>query len=455
MPSPSKKRDSSKLRVFVRWTMRITVPVIFLALLIIAYCLRKDLYRRFVRFPKEARAWAAIKADRQAVTLDDGWTDYRGPIHNHSFISHDSMVSFEEILNALKETDSDFIFMADHCVDDVADFNWQWRGLRDGKLFVPGFEMGYGFMPFGVDSTVRLKKTDPPLELARQVMANGGLLTYAHSEEERDWSMPQVMGMDIYNTHADAMDEDLGPLKISLLLSLRSHPDQAVRLIFDTQHDQMKKWDRLNQDRKMVGFASNDCHQNQGFKGYYTKSGKLRIDDTSPETLATVKLNVFTKTLLRLLPGPLTPGAEIFRVQLDPYERMLRFVGNHILAEELTEESILASFKQGRVFISFDMLADGRGFVWMAQNGKEQAVMGESMTYQEGVTLRAASPQACRFIVIKDGHEVQRAQGRTLNWQPDGPGKYRVEAELFVLDEWLPWIYTNPIELLSKSSDSL
>jgi hypothetical protein len=447
MSSSLKKKKSSKARLFFRWTMRITALLIGLALLIIAYSLRADLYRRFVRFPKEARAWAAIKADRQEVTLDDGWTDYRGPIHNHSFISHDSMVSFEEILAALKETDCDFIFMADHCVDGMADFSWQWWGLKDGKLFVPGFEMGHGLMPFGVDSNMRLKKNAPPRELAQQVVDNGGVLTYAHSEEPRDWTIPEVLGMDIYNTHADAEDEDLDQLKISLLLSLRAYPDQAVRMIFDTQDEQMKKWDHLNRDRKMVGFASNDCHQNQGYKGYYTEDGKLRIDDTSPDTVATVNLNFFTKTLLRLFPGPLTPGAELFHVQLDPYERMLRYVGNHILAQELTEEAILESFKQGRVFISFDMLADGRGFVWMAQNGKEQAVMGESITYQKGITLRAAAPQACRFIVVKDGHEVLRAQGRSLDYQPVGPGKYRVEAELFVLDEWLPWIYTNPVEL--------
>ena len=448
MPSPLKKKKCGKLWQFFRWTLRITALGLALILLVIACHLRADLYRRFVRFPREAKAWAALKLDRQEVTLDDGWTDYRGPIHNHSYISHDSMVSFEEILAALKQTDCDFIFMADHCVDGIADFSSQWRGLQDGKLFVPGFEMDYGFMPFAVDSSVRLKKNDPPQELARQVVENGGVLTYGHSEEERDWTIPEVMGMDIYNTHADTMDEDLDQLKISLLLSLRSYPDQAVRMIFDTQHEQLKKWDRLNQDRKIVGFASNDCHQNQGYKGYYTKDGKLRIDDTSPDTVATVNLNIFTKTLLRLLPGPLTPGAEIFHVQLDPYERMLRYVGNHILAQELTEEAILASFKQGRVFISFDMLADGRGFVWMAQHGEKQAVMGESMAYKEGITLRAAAPQVCRFVIVKDGKEVLRTQGRSLNYQPEEPGKYRVEAELFVLDEWLPWIYTNPIELL-------
>jgi hypothetical protein len=42
---------------------------------------------------------------------------------------------------------------------------------------------------------------------------------------------------------------------------------------------------------------------------------------------------------------------------------------------------------------------------------------------------------------------VHRAEGRTLDWSPAGPGKYRVKAEVRILDEWIPWIYANPIEL--------
>ncbi|NIA13754.1 MAG: hypothetical protein GWP08_06700 [Nitrospiraceae bacterium] len=40
-----------------------------------------------------------------------------------------------------------------------------------------------------------------------------------------------------------------------------------------------------------------------------------------------------------------------------------------------------------------------------------------------------------------------RYEGIELDWQPGQPGKYRVEAELNILDEWTPWIYTNPLEL--------
>jgi len=34
-----------------------------------------------------------------------------------------------------------------------------------------------------------------------------------------------------------------------------------------------------------------------------------------------------------------------------------------------------------------------------------------------------------------------------MEFVPDQPGKYRVEAELRILDEWVPWVYANPVEI--------
>ncbi len=73
--------------------------------------------------------------------------------------------------------------------------------------------------------------------------------------------------------------------------------------------------------------------------------------------------------------------------------------------------------------------------------------MGEAKAFAPDIRLRAVSPLPCRFTVLKDGAQVHRAEGRALSWAPPGPGKYRVEAELKVLDEWTPWVYANPIEL--------
>ena len=73
--------------------------------------------------------------------------------------------------------------------------------------------------------------------------------------------------------------------------------------------------------------------------------------------------------------------------------------------------------------------------------------MGESLPFRDGVRLRAASPHACRFTVMCGGRPVYQHEGFELDWAPEQPGKYRVEAEVDILGEWTPWVYTNPLGL--------
>ena len=452
----AEKKKVGRVRKILRWTVRLAAFGGLLVLLLAGFYLRSGLYNRFVKYPKEAKAWASIREDRQAPAWDDGWTEYRGVCHSHSYLSHDSEVPFEHILQVLKDTECDFICMSDHCDGNLADYSKQWRGLHDGKLFIPGFEMDQGFMPFGLPSEVVLKKDEDPKVLARQIADQGGLLFFAHTEEERQWDLPELAGMEIYNIHTDLKDEKggLGKLVPDVICNLGPYGDHVFRSIFDRQTEILARWDDLNKTRKIVGIAANDCHQNNGFRGFYEEheeDGKtrrvFRIEDTSPDTVEEFNLNGFTRLLLRMCFGPLEPGKQLFLVQLDPYERMTRFVNTHILARELTEEAIMEGLREGRVFVGFDMLADARGFVYQAQGGGVDAVMGESTAYGPELRLCAASPQSCRFTVLKDGEAVHQEEGRKLTYTPGGPGKYRIEAELNIVDEWTPWIYTNPIEL--------
>ncbi len=57
--------------------------------------------------------------------------------------------------------------------------------------------------------------------------------------------------------------------------------------------DFLRRWDELNRTRHITGIAGNDCHQNVGFRGFFTETDTLRIEDTSPETLKEFKLNWF------------------------------------------------------------------------------------------------------------------------------------------------------------------
>lgn len=444
----SQRQPGGKLGWLRRLLLCAGLAAVFVGVVLV-FWLRGALYHRFVRFPREEAAWQTLRAQRLAVTNSIGWTEYRGILHNHSHLSHDSEVPFEEILRVLKVTGIDFICLSDHPVEGRADFSSQWRGLRQGKLFVPGFEMRDGIMPFGVAPGIVLSNQTDSATLARQIAENGGLLFYAHPEEPRDWNQPGLAGMEIYNIHTDFKysPASRSALLPDLLINRARYPEHVFRTVFRRPADFLRRWDELNRTRHITGIAANDCHQNVGFRGFYTGSGAIRVEDTSPRTLREFKLNWLTRPLARLCFGPLEPDRRLFHIQLDPYERSARYVNTHVLARELSEPAVLEALGAGRVFVGFDMIADSAGFQWFAANGASLAVMGEAGPLSPATRLVARSPLPCRFTVARDGTTVFQQEGRSLDWAPPGPGKYRVEAELRVLGDWVPWVYANPIEL--------
>jgi len=437
------------LRRLIRRVVRVVALALALVLLLTLFWLRGALYNHFVRYPRQAAAWQALRAQRQPVRDETGWREFRGILHAHSHLSHDCDVPFEDILRALQATGLDFICLSDHCVEGLADFSLQWRGLRAGKLFVPGFEMKEGIMPFGLPAGVVLSNRTEGALLARQIIEQGGVLFYAHPEERRAWERPELTGMEIYNLHTDfkRLRGGLRTLLPDVLLNLRRYPDHIYYSMFRRPTEFLQRWDELNRTRHITGIAGNDCHQNVGWRAWYTAAGIIRIEDTSPHTLKEIRLKWYSRWLARLLWGRLEPGRKLFQVQLDPYARSARFVNTHVLARELSEAAVLDALRAGRVFVGFDLLADSAGFRWFARDPNRTAVMGESAPWSPETRLHARAPLPCRFTIVQDGRPVHGAEGRALDWAPPGPGKYRVEAELQVLGDWAPWVYANPVHL--------
>jgi hypothetical protein len=261
--------------------------------------------------------------------------------------------------------------------------------------------------------------------------------------------------MEIYNIHTNLKENKLNVTDLlpDALLSLNAYHEQVLRTVFTRQTKILAHWDELNRDRRMVGICAGDAHQNNGFRGYYTADDTLLIKTTGKgEVIGERKLNVLTRTLLRLFPGPLRPGAQLFRVDLDPYEFSLRFSNNHVFAKSLSEADILDSLKKGRVFIAFDMIADARGFTYFAQAGNKKYMMGEDANLDAALTLKAGSPYPCRFTLVRDGSVAEQREGRTYEHAVQQTGKYRIEAEFNILDEWTPWVYTNPIHVKPATS---
>lgn len=452
------------MRLAVRWTFRLAVLAVLFMLLLVVGVFHDAFYRRFYAFPKQAQAWERISTQRSTPTLKiEGYTEYRGMMHSHSELSHDSCVSFPEILAALKKVECNFIFMSDHCDKGKGDYSKGWAGLHDGVLFVRGFEMDRGFTPWGLpESTVlenaKLKDDDSARAVAKQIADLGGVLFYIHCEEPRMWDIPQVTGMELHNLHVDF--KRVKPMEIlpDIVLSLGSYPDQLLRSIFHRENAVMERWDGLNRFGSCTGIGGNDTHQNCGIHGVYTPQETLQIiENSKPDDLMKeFKLGFVSKLALRLCFGPLEPNKELFRISLDPYERSARFVNTHIFAQELTQPALLDALRKRHVFVAFEMLGDARGFACVAEGKQNKVIMGDTIPMEPGLKLKVASPLPCRFRALRDGVQFAESTGTSAEWDLPGKGSYRVEADLdqrfagASVPDWVDWVYTNPITVTAQ-----
>ena len=433
----------------MRWTLRIFGVILILLAAAFLIVFNQALYHRFFTFPQQAKAWEQFKAQRSDVTLHDGYTEYRGALHNHSELSHDSAMKFADIVAAMKKANVEFICMTDHYDEGKADYSKGLNGMHDGVLFIRGYELDHGLMPWGIPEGTVFSKDDDPTALGKRIRELGAFLSYSHCEQKRDWDLPELQGMEVYNIHPDLMDEKIPAILPDLLMNLWSYGDQTLRLVYDLPTENLKRWDDLNKTRKITGFGASDAHNNVGIRFVYDSPELMTMRGTGEKTEIEkeFKLNTFSRLALRVFCGKLQPGQQILRIDLDPYERSLRFVSTHILAKELTEKSVLDALTQGRCFWAHNMLADAKGFKLIAEGPSGRAVMGETIAYAPGTKLRVAAPNACRITVKRHGDKVEQKIGSSLDYEITQPGKYRVEAELDILGEWTPWVFTNPVEV--------
>ncbi len=441
-----------------RWLRRLGCATLLLILVVCALvlgALTPALYQRLVAFPAAEADWQALREARQPTELDTGYQDFKGVCHTHSLLSHDSEMPFEQILEAAHTADLSFVMLTDHCSGGKGDFSKQWSGMYEGVRFIRGFELSSGYLVWGLPEGSVLPCHLQPELLTRRVEELGGLLFFAHTEQPRPWGLPGVHGMEIYNIHTDLIDSygDLPWLGPQILLTIGPWPDHAFRLLYDKQTAIVARWDAINQERPFVGIAANDAHQNVGIVLSYTEDERLRVRELAPgDEPEDIELSLLTRGLLRLFFGPLEPGRELWRLNLDPYPQSLRFVNTHLLATENTEAALLEALRAGRSYAAFNMIADAQGFAVVADNGAARATIGETLPWQAGTVLEIASPHVARLRILRDGEPMHEAEGHATRWSVSAPGRYRVEAAVYVGGEWVPWVYTNPIRVAAPAA---
>ncbi|NOX54524.1 MAG: histidinol phosphatase [Planctomycetes bacterium] len=390
-----------------------------------------------------------MQRNRQPVRLKSSLKDYRCVIHVHSFLSHDSRGTVDEIVQAARAAGVRVVMFTEHPDSETDFFVDGHRGWRNGVLLIPGAETS-GLLIFP-KASVRRSLSAGPQKLADAVRATGGLTFLSHVEKRMDWELKGLTGTEIYNTHADFKDE-VGLIKaltnpLTLLLQIapvaERYPQGVFAALQDYPADYLRKWDKLCAKSPHTGIAANDAHHNQGLRATYLGDGRVRLADALGESIG--ELDVAKIPLLAPLVRGKPPGDVVMAIDLDPYLYSFRHVSTHLLMPELSEAAVREALRKGRAYVAFDWMADPTGFLFQARGRGRTWPMGSEVRGIDGLILQAAAPLAGQFRFLCNGQEISRQTGRSAKLLVPKPGVYRVEVWLQLGSQRRIWILSNPI----------
>jgi hypothetical protein len=423
-----------------------SLVVLGLLLLLFLFLFSPGLWNRWVVYPrleKQINAFQSLRKEPESLTQ---LNVYRGALHAHSFWSHDSEGTLSDIIPAAKKVGIDFIFLTDHAHGNSDTIPRGYKGYYDGVLIEPGTER-QGFCAWPLRPAV----TDWSLDkdtIAKNMVSNGGMIFYAHSEEDHNWNNPYYQGMEIYSIHTDIKDESLLPIITNFIASGAKNRAWSMRESFDEQTSILAHWDSLNQWRPIVGFSAVDAHENQNFRARYLKDGRVEWVGPNAKPIDTVKATLWNRWLFH---DPDENGW-IFKFMIDTYEASFNNVTNYVLADTLSVPSISNHLKKGHLFIAFKSLGDAKGFMFCAKNdeGKVSGILGDSVQLNQVKSLLAVSPLPGQFRLIHNGKVIDTSSDEQYeyHWSEQiKKGVYRIEIHIKLNDKFFPWVYSNPIHV--------
>lgn len=341
-------------------------------------------YRRY-KLRRLSNSIQQLNSQRTAPERN-GFAEYEGVVHVHSFLGGHSDGTFSEIIAAAQANQLQFVFMTEHTEKDFDTAAMTLQGVHGGVLFLNGNEVSAG----NGDRTLVLND----------------LSIVAYPEEFKNWDTPGVDGVEIYNVYTNSKRINPVVAFFDVLWSRRSYPELMFALYLERPNESLKKWDQALTRSRMVGIGGNDAHANIG----------VSLKDSAGKTL--------------------------LGIELDPYEVSFRLVRLHVLIEEgkaLEAASLLEAVRAGHCYVGFDFLGDASGFSFEA----EDTIQGDEIAFREGMKMRVRSPLPGRIVVFKDGAVFLEENGATSReFEVKEKGVYRVEVYLFG-DK--PWIISNPI----------
>jgi hypothetical protein len=377
------------------------------------------LYRRYKLGQLEA-AIQRLNSGRKLTQDSNGFAEYKGVVHVHSFLGGHSTGTFGDIISAAQANELQFVIMTEHAERDFDTSAMTLKGVHGGVLFVNGNEVSTAngdrllALP-GVASlgTVTNSSTD---ELGKAIETNGSLAIIAYPEEFKSWGSQNFAGVEIYNVYSSARRINPVLAFFDFLWSHGRYPALLFANYYRRPSASLNKWDQALAQQRLTGTAGNDAHANVG----------VSLNDSTGKTLLGVKV--------------------------DPYEVSFRLVRLHVLlpaATTLDETTLLQAIKLGHGFVSFDLFGDASGFSFSAESSEGRKIQGDEIGMRQGTALKIATPVSSRIVIFRNGKTVADDDGVNLKEMPvTERGVYRVEVYLPQLGKPVgeqPWIISNPI----------
>jgi hypothetical protein len=313
-------------------------------------------------------------------------------VHLHSLHS-DGTGTVEEIARAASRAGADVVLLTDHDTMAAA------PGWYGDVLVLVGEEVSPKgrdhYLAFGLERPIDHAGMDA-CDIVRAVREAGGFGFAAHpfskgSERFRQkpmaWTdLDCVDGVEVWSFVTDVAERITSiPEAIRFLL-------RPERYVTGPPEENLREWDRLNADRRVVGIGGVDAHQ--------------------------IGKRIGGRWVIRLM----------------GYARTFRQLRTHVLVDELPDgvlehdrALVYDALREGRCYIAVDHLAPPAGFAY----------------WNDGGTLRVRLPRPADVRLVRAGDEVARVTGAELDHAVDRPGAYRVEARL----GGRVWILSNPLEM--------
>ena len=353
-------------------------------------------YRRY-KLRGLSAAIQQLNSQRAGPERHDGFIDYKGVVHVHSFLGGHSSGTFSEIISAAQANQLQFVIMTEHTEKDFDTAAMTLSGVHGGVLFING------------------KETNAP-NSDRLLVLPGEVSIAAYPEEFKSLETPGLEGVEIYNVFTNAKQINPVVAFFDVVWSQRRYPYLIFALYLKRPDDNLKRWDQALARSRLTATAGNDAHANIG----------VSLKDSSGKTL--------------------------LGIQLDPYATSFRLVRLHVLIEQdrpLDATNLLEAVKAGHCFVGFDFLGDSAGFSFEAENSGERKVQGDEISLKNETRLRVQTPVSSRIVLFKDGAVfVDESEISAKELAISERGVYRVEVYLPQLGNLVaqkPWIISNPI----------